>query len=247
MFTVRIPCTPESKDSSIADLHEAGTLGILEEEQHLVAWFDSEQVAARFGTAEVAPDQDWSTAWQDQWSARLVGERFYLTPSWVQEPTPDGRLRLEYQPGMACGTGEHPGTRLAMMGLERTARAGDLVLDVGCGSGILCRAAQLLGARAIGCDIEAPDIEVAREHIAADYFVGSARAVRTKTVDVVTANINAEVLLSLATDLQRVARRSIVLSGFRPLSIARLEEAFGPAQALELEGWSALLIQVVQQ
>ena len=243
MFTVRIHCSPSEKDIRIADLHEAGTLGILEEDPYLVAWFDHWDTAARFGKVEIAPEQDWTTAWQDVWTPRLVGERFYLTPSWTEEPTPAGRIRLEYQPGMACGTGEHPGTRLAMMGLEAAVRPGDTVLDVGCGSGILCRAAQLLGARAIGCDIEAPDVEVAREHIAADYFVGSARAARTKSVDVISANINAEVLVSLAHDLQRVARRAIVLSGFRPESVARLESLFGPGEALALEGWSALLVK----
>lgn len=247
MFTVRLPYTHDSKDEQIEDLHEAGTLGILEEEQYLVAWFENQETAARFGVAEAAPEKDWSTSWQDPWSARLVGDRFYLVPPWVTDPTPPGRLRLEYQPGMACGTGEHPGTRLAMMGLALTSRAGDRVLDVGCGSGILCRAAQLLGARAIGCDIEAPDLAVAREKIAADYFVGSAQAIRTKSVDVVTANINPEVLQAIAPELQRVARRSIVLSGFQPESLAQLREVFGAGQILELEGWSALLIQVVKQ
>ena len=246
MFTVRILSEPEGRDRLVTDLHEAGTLGILEEEQHLVAWFDNEEVAARFGTVDIAPDQDWSTAWQQVWLPRLVGKRFYLSPPWMDDPTPSGRIRIDYQPGMACGTGEHPGTRLAMIGLEASAGAGDTVLDVGCGSGILCRAAQLLGARAIGCDIEAPDIGVASEHLAGDYFVGSANAVRTKSVDVVSANIDAEVLVVIAADLQRVARRAIVLSGFRPESIARLTDLYGPAQLLEIEGWSALLVQIVK-
>ncbi len=246
MFTVRIPCPAVERDEKIAALHEAGTLGILEEEEDLVAWFADEATAAGFGEAEPAATQDWSVAWQESWVPRLVGESFYLTPSWIEEAAPEGRVRLEYQPGMACGTGEHPGTRLALMGLEQVVRAGDVVLDVGCGSGILCKAAQLLGARAIGCDIEAPDIAVAREHIAADYFVGSARAVQPKSVDVVTANINAEVLLTLAADLLRVARRSIVLSGFRPESIPRLEAVFGTGRPLALEGWSALLIEIVE-
>ena len=128
MFTVRVVSAPDERDALIADLHEAGTLGILEEEQHLVAWFDTEEVAARFGTVEVAPAQDWSTAWQQVWTPRLVGERFYLSPPWMEQPTPPGRIRIDYQPGMACGTGEHPGTRLAMMGLEAITRAGDTVL-----------------------------------------------------------------------------------------------------------------------
>ena len=246
MFTVRVVSAPETRDALIADLHEAGTLGILEEEQHLVAWFDTAEVAARFGAVEIAPEQDWSTNWQKVWIPRLVGERFYLSPPWMDEATPPGRIRIDYQPGMACGTGEHPGTRLAMMGLEAAVRAGDTVLDVGCGSGILCRAAQLLGARAIGCDIEAPDIGVASEHLAADYFVGSANAVRTQSVDVISANIDAEVLVTIAADLQRIARRAIVLSGFRLESVPRLADLYGPAQLFEIEGWSALLVQIVE-
>jgi ribosomal protein L11 methyltransferase len=243
VFTVRILCG-DDKETRIADLHEAGTLGILEEDPYLVAWFDEEAKAARFGTPEAAPEQDWSTAWQSQWVPRLVGERFYLTPSWIEDPAPVGRLRLEYQPGMACGTGEHPGTRLALMGLESVVRPGDSVLDVGCGSGILCRAAQLLGARAIGCDIEASDVAVAREHIVADYFVGSARAIRSQSVDVVVANINAEALLTLVDDLVRVARRAVVLSGFRPESLPRLDRPGG--RSYQLEGWSALVVEVVE-
>ena len=245
MFTVRLYCSPSEKETRIEELHAAGTLGILEEDPYLVAWFDHWDTAARFGDVEIAEEQDWSTAWQAVWAPRLVGERFYLTPSWMEERTPEGRIRIEYQPGMACGTGEHPGTRLAMMGLETAVRPGDSVMDVGCGSGILCLAANLLGARAIGCDIEAPDIVVAQEHIAAAYFVGSADAVRPKSVDVISANISADVLVHLAPELQRVARRSIVLSGFRAESLAELEAVFGPGRRMGLEGWSALVVPVV--
>ncbi|MBY0504084.1 MAG: 50S ribosomal protein L11 methyltransferase [Bryobacteraceae bacterium] len=239
---MRIPCAAEARETLIAELHEAGTTGVLEEDAHLVAWFDHWDTAARFGHVEAAPEQDWSTAWQQFWTPRLVGERFFLVPAWTDEPTPEGRIRMDYLPGMACGTGEHPGTRLAMMGLEAMVRPGDQVLDIGCGSGILCRAAQLLGGRAIGCDIEAADLAVAREHVDASYFVGSADAVRSQSADVVTANINAEVLVALSTDLRRIARRAIVLSGFRPESIPELEATYGPARRLSLEGWSALVV-----
>ena len=238
MFTVRILCDTD-KDMLIAELYDAGTLGIHEEDPYLTAWFELAETAARFGTAAAAPLQDWSTAWRAGWHPRLVGQRFYLTPAWINDPTPPGRIRLEYQAGMACGTGEHPGTRLALMGLEAAVRRGDTVLDVGCGSGILCGATQLLGAHAMGCDLEENDLRVAQEHLPADYFAGSVSAVRSRSVDVVVANIDAPSLLPLIDDLRRVARRAVILSGFQPESLRQLPSG----QLFSLEGWSALWLQ----
>jgi ribosomal protein L11 methylase PrmA len=229
-------------DVLLAELNEAGTLGVTELEDGLwEAWFTDEATARRF-SAEVsaAPATDWSTTWQAAWVERLVGERLYLAPPWSAEPTPGGRLRLEYRAGMACGTGEHPGTRLALMGLELAVRPGDHILDVGTGSGLLTDAAWLLGAgRVTACDIEEPDVRLARAAGAGDFFVGSARSLRAGVADVVVANINAAALRMLLPDLRRVLRKGgrLVLSGFRPGELA-LEGS----RELDLEGWRALLL-----
>lgn len=240
MFRVRIPAPRQASEHEalVASLYEAGTLGVLEEGGFLEAWFDGESTAARFGIAEPAPGTDFVRQAQDQWHSRLVGERFFLVPPWSPEPTPERRLRIEYRAGMACGTGEHPGTRLAMMLLEAMVRPGDRVLDVGCGSGILGEAARLLGAIIVwGCDIEENDVRLAGEA-----FVGSARAVRDGAVDLAVANINAETLVLLAADLRRVSQGKVAISGFREESVDRLETAFGAPATVrcELEGWCAL-------
>ena len=200
---------PVRYDQQIADLHEAGTLGIVEGDGYLEAFFDDHATAARFGAPIVAPDTDWVQASKDAWPPLLVGEKFFVVAPWRTEPTPPGRFRLEINPGMQCGTGQHPCTRLCLEAMERVVKPGDRVLDVGNGSGILSIAAQMLGASVvIACDIELESSRVV------PFFQGSVDAVRSGAFDVVIANISDAVLHELHADLQRVAQRRI-LSGFQ--------------------------------
>jgi ribosomal protein L11 methyltransferase len=95
--------------------------------------------------------------------------------------------------------------------MERVIRPGDSVLDVGSGSGILSKAAKLLGAaRVVACDID-PEAAPAAP---VPFFIGSVEAVRTGAFDVVVANINEDVMGPLRAEFERVARTRI-LSGFQ--------------------------------
>ncbi len=193
----------------IAELYEAGTAGIIEHDGWIEAFFDDREVAARFGDPVPADSTDWVQHTYDAWPPLLVGERFFVVAPWRSDPTPAGRLRLELNPGMQCGTGQHPCTQLCLEAMERIIRPGDAVLDVGSGSGILSIAAKLLGAgRVVACDID-PD---AAKMV--PFFVGSADAVRSGSFDLVVANINETVIEDLRAEFERVARRRI-LSGFQ--------------------------------
>lgn len=193
----------------IVELHEAGTAGIIEHDGWVEAFFDDRDVAARFGDPRLADATDWVQHTYDAWPPLLAGERFFVVAPWRNDPTPPGRLRLELDPGMQCGTGQHPCTQLCLAAMERIVRPGDSVLDVGSGSGILSIAARLLGAaRVVACDI---DPDAAR---VASFFVGSAEAVRSGSFDVLVANISESVIEDLRTEFERVAARRI-LSGFQ--------------------------------
>jgi ribosomal protein L11 methyltransferase len=193
----------------LPELYEAGTLGIIEHEGWLQAFFEDRETAARFGDPQEAEDTDWVQHVHDAWPPKLVGEIFFLVAPWCVDPTPPGRIRLEINPGMQCGTGQHPCTQLCLEAMERLVEPGDSVLDVGTGSGILSIAAKLLGAgRVIACDI---DPDAARM---VPFFIGSVDAVRSDSFDLVVANINEDVLGSMRADLERVASTRI-LSGFR--------------------------------
>jgi ribosomal protein L11 methyltransferase len=190
-------------------LHQAGTAGIIERDGCFEAFFEDRAVAARFGDPVECASTDWVQHTYDAWPPILVGEKFFVAAPWRTDPTPPGRFRLEVNPGLQCGTGQHPCTRLCLEAMEREVKPGDSVLDVGTGSGILSIAAKLLGAgRVIACDI---DSEAAK---AVPFFVGSADAVRTASFDIVVSNISEEVLGRLRADLERVARKRI-LSGFQ--------------------------------
>lgn len=97
---------------------------------------------------------DWSTRWRDGLGARSFG-RLTVTPSWSSVPNGAGPV-VVLDPETAFGSGEHGSTRVALALLERLVQPGDLVLDLGSGSGILAIAAVKLGAaRAIGVEADA--------------------------------------------------------------------------------------------
>ncbi|MBV8845716.1 MAG: 50S ribosomal protein L11 methyltransferase [Bryobacterales bacterium] len=209
MFYVRMEPEPSDYDAVVAELWQAGTAGIVEGPGYLDAFFDNADAARQFGEPQPAPETDWVRQTEDAWPPILVGEKFFLVAPWRTEPTPCGRLRLEINPGLQCGTGRHPCTQLCLEAMERVIHRGDSVLDVGSGSGILSIAAKLLGAgRVVACDIDA---EAAKP---VPFFTGSADSVRSGAFDVVVANINEDVMGPMRPDFQRVARRRI-LSGFQ--------------------------------
>jgi ribosomal protein L11 methyltransferase len=91
-------------------------------------------------------NEDWEREWRKGLQPRRVTDRLVVKPSWTEWRPEPGQVVIDIDPQMAFGTGEHATTRGCLRLLDGTARAGDRVLDVGSGSGILAIVAARLGA-----------------------------------------------------------------------------------------------------
>jgi ribosomal protein L11 methyltransferase len=95
-------------------------------------------------------EEDWATAWKKYYKPVKISEKITITPTWEDyTPKSDDELIIELDPGMAFGTGTHPTTVLSIQALEKYIEKNDIVIDVGCGSGVLSIASALLGAKEV--------------------------------------------------------------------------------------------------
>jgi ribosomal protein L11 methyltransferase len=205
-------------------------------------------------------EEDWAENWKAHFHPMPVGRRLIVVPAWMAAEDPE-RIPLLLDPGMAFGTGAHPSTRMCLATLESLVQPGDLVVDLGCGSGILSVAAALFGAgHVLACDIDEEAVaatrrsaELNRVDSRIEVFQGSLpqaadRLAGRPAADIVVANILAETLRALLreglADLVRDQGR-LVLSGILADLEGSVEEVAG-AVGLTLEqetfeqGWCTL-------
>lgn len=250
MFSLFLRPPASLEDYLTAELWECGTTGIIEEQDGVRAFFDrdADQPGMLERFASFAPElreeqpTDWVQATRDAWPPLAIGRRFFLTPPWCDDPTPAGRLRLPVYPGMACGTGRHPATQLALEAIEEHVRPGDWVADIGTGSGILAAATVLVGAGiVIGCDVDPDAVRIARERLSTPLFIGSADGIRSRWADVIVANIDSATIEQLAGELARIRKpdSKLILTGFPEWDIP---EGFEAIEVRQREEWVCLVI-----
>lgn len=162
-------------------------------------------------------NSDWVKSYQDSIKPLAI-DKFYIYPTW-DKPNPN-LLNIVIDPALAFGTGHHPTTASALRVISKYVNAGDRVLDVGCGSGILGMAAMKLGARVDACDTDPISVENSEVNAKLNSLVfnkiweGSSSLV-DKKYNFVVANIVADVLTFIANDLKRALEYNaiLVLSG----------------------------------
>ncbi len=211
----------------------------------------------QFGTLEftvcVVDDSDWKDNWKQYYKPMEIGEKLVVTPAW--ETVETDKLVLKIDPGMAFGTGSHETTSLCLEFLQQESLENKCVLDVGCGSGILSQAAVLLGAKsAFGCDIDDAAVTCAKSNAKLNnlsdkvrYATGDLLDAVNGKYEVVVANIVADIIMMLTSDISTVLKPSglFISSG---IIVERLDEVtkfiensgFEVIEIRERRGWAAI-------
>jgi len=93
-------------------------------------------------------EKNWERVWLEHFKPMQFGEKLWVCPTSCTPPDP-AAINLMLDPGLAFGTGTHATTAQCLATMSTLVFTDKLVLDYGCGSGILAIAAARLGADSV--------------------------------------------------------------------------------------------------
>ena len=189
---------------------------------------------------ETICDPDWGEQWKKYFKPLRVSNNIVVKPTW-ERYTPSSRdIVIEIDPGMAFGTGQHASTRMCIEAVEdiimndRSIKEW-MVLDVGCGTGILGITAAKMGAQDVIClDIDRKAVEIAAENAKINNVQTSVRTLNKnaaaidKPRNLIIANLTTNLLLSLREHLAQLLLPNgyMIISGIVEQDAQKIEQAF---------------------
>ena len=222
---------------------EAGNRHVIEQLSHEIA----AQVDARRTWVSAVEDKDWEREWMSNYKPIECANDLWIVPNWLTPPNPKA-TNIIMDPGLAFGTGYHATTRLCLDWLTEQDLADKVVIDYGCGSGILGIAALLLGARQVyAVDIDPQAVLATNQNAARNHVDNRLQAFLPEDftlfwqqqniapVEVMVANILAKPLIGLAPYFATLMAPNsrIVLAGLIESQTEQVSEAYQPYFTLD--------------
>jgi ribosomal protein L11 methyltransferase len=157
----------------------------------------------------------WHTTWKEAFPPLEVGCNLVVMAPWHKDSEQPGKTVLYIYPGSAFGTGYHESTQIVLELMERVLRPGMETADIGTGSAILAIGAVKLGATKVWArDIDPAVLAEAGENCllngiderSVNIEQGDLLKGFNRRVDLLTANIVIEPLLTLLPDVPGVLK-----------------------------------------
>ena len=212
------------------------------------------------GSLEVVKREIDGELWREQWKEHFkpihIG-KIVIVPQWIKYTATDGEIPVLLDSNMAFGTGEHETTSMCVEFLDKYVKPSDVVLDVGCGSGILGITASKLGAKqVVMTDIDECAIVATQSNMKLNGVSNGTVLLKnllddnTVKGEVIVCNIMAEVLIAFAPYIggNLTDNGTIILSGILADRLEKVKRAYLDAGFTFVEQkikgeWSALVMK----
>lgn len=178
-------------------------------------------------------DEAWELKWLEYFEPISFANRLWIgTPQHPTDQVYDAMVYLE--PGLAFGTGTHPSTYLCLEWLATHDLSNKILIDYGCGSGILAIAAMKLGASKLLCIDNDPQALIATHNNAKKNNVSVETYLPEQLpniqVDILLANILANPLMNLAPRFIELIKPhgDLVLAGILNTQAEAVQRAYEP-------------------
>ncbi len=263
--------TPDNelaRELLVAELGSIGFESFVETQELLEAYIPSKDFApdllasAQFQESkffhfqysfEVIADQNWNEIWEKNYFEPLLIENQCLIRAPFHETYPNARYEIVINPRMAFGTGNHETTHLMIKAMLEIDLKEMMVLDMGCGSGILSILASMKGATEItAIDIDEWSYNNTIENAALNntknilVSLGDASLLSNQQFDMVLANIQRNILLQDMPAYRKVMKTDgiLVMSGFYEADLIAIHEKAAElgmklGSTYERSGWYA--------
>lgn len=213
-------------------------------------------------------DKDWLNNWKEFFKPFRLADNIIIKPTWEElDQVEKDDIVIEIDPGIAFGTGSHETTKLCILGLKKYITSDTMLLDVGCGSGILSIISLKLGAKhAVGTDIDEHALEATRENIEVnritpdqfELYAGNIieeekiqHQVGFQKYQVIVANILADIIIPLSGEIaQHMTKDGVFISSgilntkADEVEAALLKNGFEIVEKNEMGDWVSFVAKI---
>ncbi len=171
-------------------------------------------IGVELGTLEISKkiiyQKNWENEWKKYFKTQKISKNIVIKPSWENYEKQADEKIIEIDPGMAFGTGTHETTKMCINAIEKYIKSEDILIDIGCGSGILSIAGAILGAKkVIAVDLDKLAVKISKENVELNNYKdiievrhGNLTDVITEKADIIVANIIADAIVMLSENIK---------------------------------------------